>query len=520
MEYSLNNARGVADRSLLGLLIFLGLFFYITMPGWICPSDAYVSRAESANIVMTGNYGIDFSQTEKLGEYSAPNMMIFNTAKGRYYSWYGILNSIVYIPALYIIKIITGKANLIDDSILYITIINTNNIIISLIAALYIYKIAALYTKHDIQKVSYVLFSVFSTNLWFYLRGQHHEIFQITTFLGFFYYFIIFFRASAESDESLRWKSLLLSSLWLAALLLTKVYYVVIIPIVFIFSVISGDNRSTIIQRIKNNISQNKFSIIANTAIPLILSLVVVLIINKTRTGMFLSTGYYEANDSFQQEIAFSFKALTQSVPALFLNKGNSNLFFNYPVFFFAIFGIRIFFTKRPFEAAFIGCVVVANFFILACFHGWDGGMSYGPRYYLPFLIVASLPFIEIINYIYNYHHRRLVFISGIIITALFAYSIGMQICVNSTGNFQSWFLEEKFKAFNDKDINEYFSSQFTRAGIYRDLLLYEIIHRKFYPVEIAKQRYIPAKEHAEFDDFVISHIDNDLMLVRLFSKQ
>lgn len=504
------------DKTLMRLLVYFGLFFFVTMPGWICPGDAYVSRAESANIVMNRNYGIDYSLKQQLGDFAVPDIMIFNGVKSKIYSWYGIVNTAVYLPVNYAMKLIAGKVDLVDNSLLYIFFINLNNIAFSLIIIYYLYKLTGIYSNSEWQKVLFVVLSVFSTNLWFYLKSQHHEIFQITAFVGFVYYFVLFLRNAEIAESGLKWKYLKWSAVWLALLFLTKVYYLTVVAVAMVFCLLSGNRSSSYVDRIKCNLRKNAYRIFFNFVIILLIAFFVALLVNKIRTGMFLSTGYASKGDDFQSEIAFSFDALAQSIPGLLIKNGNCNLFYNYPVVFFAFFGMVTFFKRKSLDSVFIIFVVWFNIFVLACFHGWDGGMSYGPRYYLPFLMVGSLPFLDFINYISSHLRNIKVFAVAIMVSGVFLLSIYSQICVNSIGNFACWFIGYKFQLFNDKEIDDYFSSGLTRANVYRDIVLFRSFGGKFPPLELAKNKYIPVEDYAKSESYLNTNFDYDFMVLRI----
>lgn len=507
------------DKTLMRLLGFLGLFFFVTMPGWICPSDAYVSRAESANVVMTGTYGIDYSLSAELGCYAKPDMMILNDVKKNIYSWYGIVNTAVYLPVLFAYKMIAGKVELLDSSLLYVAFVNINNIFFSLLIIYYLYRITGLYSDRNWQRVLFVILSIFSTNLWFYLRSQHHEIFQLTLFLGFSLYFILFLRSCEAGIIEDKWKNLLWASIWLAILVLTKLFYASVVVAACVFVCTSGERGCRFGERIRVNFQQNKKNITICFILPIIVAVVVCGLLNQIKTGSFMSTGY-TSGDDFQSQIAFSLAALAESIPGLLISNGNCNIFLHYPLFGFAIFGLSRFVKRWPMDSLFIYTVFLSNFLILACFNGWDGGMGYGPRYFLVFLVVASLPFLEFLSHCADNLELWRFRLTSFGVAAILLYSIWMQVCVNSIGNFTCWTLEYRFNVLKDQEVDAYFGDNLTRASIYRDMLLYKFFDRRFVPAELVKLRYLSPKEQTTFDDAIKSNIEIDLMAIRLLANR
>lgn len=119
---------------------------------------------------------------------------------------------------------------------------------------------------------------------------------------------------------------------------------------------------------------------------PLILSVTVILILNKVRFGSFTTTGYED-----QQE---GFKFSTPLLVGIhgFLCSPGRGLFFFSPPLLLALFGIRRFFNRRIILATGWGVLILSFFLVQSKWQNWPGGWCWGPRHIYQVHVFLALP--------------------------------------------------------------------------------------------------------------------------------
>jgi len=479
------------NRTLLILLCCCGLFLFLTMPDHITPGDCYASRAEAAHLVMTGELGIDFANKPELSWFVDKRGGYFfeNDAKQKLFNKWGIMNTILYLPPMLATKLFAGRVEMVDRSTTHLFFVNCNNVLLSLLIIFYLYRIISLYSDREWQRLLFVLLSVFTTYLWFFLRAQMHEIFQISMAVGFYYHFLVFLRAAAEEDAQKKWPHLLLAMGWAGLLLLTKVLYITIIAIAWLFACLAGPAERPLLARVRQNLLGESKNLGRCLLLPTLLFIAIFLSVNYYKTGSSLETGYGQEQFDEVDEISFSPRVLLESVPGFLFQKGNANVFLHYPLLLLAMFGLKSFCRKRPSEAGFILFTVLANFLVIACYQTWRGEWGDGPRYLVIFAILGSLPAIEAITALSRAIQTRQAQAATVLCTGVALWSLLMQVNENSVENFAFYYHEGFFEQFDEPEINDYFTGYLTRGTFYGDLLAYKYLGRPYTPIEVLRRK-------------------------------
>jgi len=495
------------QKNIVLLLSGCALFLFLTMPANICPGDTYASRSESAHLINTGSLGFDYSFKSVptgesrdipegnfyVGEFLDVKGEYFfeNDAKQKFFSKYGIMNTIMFLPPLLAEKIFTGHIDDVDNSRGTTFFLNLHNIVLSLICIFYLYQIAGLYSDKEWLKIAFALLSVFSTYLWHYFRAHMHEIFQVVFFLIFYFHFASFLHASRNNEMKKRWGNLCLAIVALGMLFLSKVFFGVMFMAAWGFALFSGPKNYSLAERLKKNYTDHWRQLLWSLVLPTCALFSIFFLVNFYKTGSPFETGYGQEAAVNGEGVSFSLRMMSESIPGFFFQKGNANIFLHYPLLIFALFGLYRFVKKRTFDAIFIASIVTPNFLILATFPGWRGELGYGPRYLILFAIIASIPVIETIRWINDNRKQPLAISGGAALLLVCLWSFDMEVNVNSVVDWAYNYQKEIFQTFHDPDIDDYFASCWQEGEIDGDLLAYDLGKKdSYYPVEVVKKKY------------------------------
>ena len=389
---------------------------------------------------------------------------------------------------------------------------------LAILIIFYLYKTISLYREKDWQRILFVTLSVFTTYLWFFLRAQMHEIFQIAMTVGFLYHFLIFLKATRDNDSKKKWRNLLLAMVWAGLLFLTKVLYITIIAIAWLFACLSGPDDRPLLARIRHNLLEETSNLVKYLLMPTLVFLTIFLAVNHYKTGSCLESGYGQEQFEQVNEISFSPRVLLDSIPGFLLVKGNANIFLHYPLLLLALLGLRRFSRKWPTETGFILFTVISNFLVIACYQTWRGEWSDGPRYLIIFAIIGSLPAIEALSALSQTIKTKKTQAATALCACIALFSLLLQINENSVENFTFYYQEGFFEQFNEPEINNYFKDYLTRGTIYGDLLAYKYLGRPYYPIEILKKNrpdwYVANEQRLH--DTIKAEIRQNYLFIRL----
>lgn len=398
------------------------------MPGEEYPGDAHAVRAETVTLLNTGKWAVP----EDLAVLFGPRGQYFyENANGNWYPKYGVLNTLMNVPALAAEKIATGSLEADSDGRLLF--LNLFNVFLSGVTAFYLILLAQRYTKSRAIISVFVLASLFSTFWWNYLRTQTFETYHILFMVAFFYHFLSALD-SQQSDREERKPDIqfLLAAIYFGALCLSKTVYIALLPAVI--AVAARGTMSILFAKRKNRVRRQLLSF----WLPAGLFLCLLAATNWHKFDSPFATGYTQWEE---ERDLFS---VANVLPALwgFLFSPHYSVFLHFPLLFFALAGWPVFFKKHNRDAIAAALFGLTLLLVNSAFLNWGGQSAYGPRYLLPVLPILILPFIEYLEWLRRLPKMAKSFLT-VGTTAVLAYSALLQFCVNTMPFFFCYNLKD-----------------------------------------------------------------------------
>lgn len=407
-------------RSTWALLGVVALVSVLSLPWYEYVGDPFAIRLEAVHLLRTGELGVPPEIGSRMGMRG--QFFFENVEKGRWFSKYGVLNTLIYVPPLLAERALTGA--LPWESVPRVRFLNAMNVLLTLATAAYLLATLGLYTEEEVYKWLYVLAAFYATFWWNYLRAHASEIYQTLFFIAFYFHLVSFLRRRGR----FRWH-LLAASLYLSALCLTKLSHLILIPAAGV--ALLAAERQAIAEGSAMDTRGRWASWLKETAvgfaIPVLCLLVVIGLVNDYKFGGPLVTGYQQ----LESERDLLGGDLGTGLRGYFFSAQGS-VFTHFPLFLFALAGYPAFLRKRPAEAAAIVVMFGAFLLLNGRFKNWQGALCYGPRYLLPILPIASLPFLEVLGWI---RHRLRTARGGLaagVVGLVLAYSVVLQHFVNA----------------------------------------------------------------------------------------
>lgn len=211
--------------ALLAVVVVVGILF---MPSEEYIADPMAMRCETVSLINDGSLAIPKEVAQSFGERG--QFFVENVTKEKWYCKYGIFNGLFYFPVLLIQKWHDGTLEYFSPSrVIYL---NFFNLLLAMASAVYLFLIASRYTKYPVVSVVFVIAAFYATYWWNYLRAHNSEIYQTLFMLGCYYHLV------RSSDGLKSRQQEVLAGLFFAALILTKVVYVILLPIIGIFLIL------------------------------------------------------------------------------------------------------------------------------------------------------------------------------------------------------------------------------------------------------------------------------------------
>jgi hypothetical protein len=440
------------------VVLFVVLVNFLTMPAEEYAGDAISVRIAAISLINTGKCAVPADQASTFGERG---QYFYQNASGNWYSKYGILNMLLYVPILQLQKCVMGK--LVDASTFFL---NLFNLVLSGATACYLVLIVRRYTRSTATVWIFVLSAVYATFWWNYLRAQTFEIYITLFMLGLYYHLVSGLDWERGAVDRLGNRHLLAAGIFLGALCLSKNVYLILLPVVaglFALALFRISNEAGGVDRRRRSLS----CYVLWFWLPLGLLLCLMLGSNAYRFGSPFNTGYTQ----WVQESRL-FRA--DIIPALagFLFSKQRSIFLNFPLMIFALPGWVAFGKQHRFDAItalfFGGVLLVIN----AAFRNWQGNSCYGPRYLLPVAPILSLPFIHVLEWLARSNDKiRKPAVSFVMIGALL-YSFVLQVEVNTLPFFFWYYLKDTLEDRQSNQPADYLYSHHF-GTINGDYLLY-----------------------------------------------
>ena len=161
------------------------------MPGEFLSGDAHTWREEARSMLLGGELNVPRDTALSLGERG--QYFVQSERNGLYYSKFGIVNSLLALPPLWLERALGGNIEQrgYEPSLL---LANLWNIVFSVALAALLYALSAAYSARIAVRVLFVIGALYCTALWFYQRAQSSEIYQTLLFTALFMALLGFLR--------------------------------------------------------------------------------------------------------------------------------------------------------------------------------------------------------------------------------------------------------------------------------------------------------------------------------------
>ncbi len=450
------NSMSLFSRDFLLVALLVTLINIISMPREQVPGDSNAARCETIALLKTGSLAVP---EEMVKDYGSQGQWFFkNEATGRWYSKYGILNTLIYIPVLYAEKAYRGHLDYesFDGRVLFL---NSFNILFALATAAYLFKFAGLYTSSLFTKAAYILAVFYSTFWWDHLRIQAFEAYQPFFLIGACYHLIRACNAIADpaGREKIPRRDLFCAGLLLGLLWLSKSSYILIAPLFAMLVVIfewkhirhNGDFLASRLRWCAKAYG-------VYLGLPLLTCFAALLAVNAYKFGSPLNNGYTQ----WVREKDLWTGNIVDGVTG-FLFDPQFSIFITFPVLVIALFGLPGFIRNHGRDALVIYSVSILLLLLNAKFLNWRGVWSYGPRYMLPALGMMSLPFVPAIERIAGNIKKPWGMGAALLIILILGYSARLQMNVNALRFYSYFYIREKIiDPLGDGQLNDYFNNR------------------------------------------------------------
>lgn len=472
-------------HSLLLLLLAVSLIQILTIPRFYYDGDNYATRAEAINLVNTGQLGIPYEDREELKKLAHVRGQYFfeNDSRNRFFSKYGIGLTLVQLPPVLVEKMLAPELRLLQRTDSLLLFMNLYHVFFALVSAFYLYMIAAFYTRSKFNRAAFVLLSIYATFLWHYLRAPAHEVYQVPLFLALGFHFLAFLRIMNAPRPA--WGHLAAAMASLFCLILMKSFYFLIVPLLWIFTLayLPGDEapRHAAWKLIRG---KHRKQLIAYLVAPTAITLIVLFAVNAFKFGSIFESGYGQwFNENGAQADRFSLSFFLKHFRQYVVQAGNWNLWVHYPMALIALGGIQRFSRNHRTDTLFVFSIALVVF-VAVCSFSAVGAWCYGPRLLLLVLILVSLPFLEILQWIREGWSVKTAGAAFLCLLIL-GFSLKMQINVNSLNYFAHQECRAVFHTLEIEEVDRYFDGAVHRGLVCGDLLDFRSGRSSFFPMDL-----------------------------------
>src|SRR5262249_34956417 len=115
-----------------------------------------------------------------------------------------------------------------------LAIYNLYNVLLAALAGAALYALSGRYSQRPAMRVAFVLATLYGTYLWYYLRAQSSEVYQVLFFLGYFGVLVKYLdtlAAPGNGPARARWAT----GVWIciALLVFTRIVHGALIPLTY-----------------------------------------------------------------------------------------------------------------------------------------------------------------------------------------------------------------------------------------------------------------------------------------------
>jgi hypothetical protein len=417
------------------LLAYVVLFGFLTMPGRLYVEDPYTWREEARSIVISGTLHVEDAAAHGLGEPG--QYFVQNTRNGLWYSKYGVMNGVLNAVPMFAERMFTGALPRWDapSRRLYLNIFF---VIVAALNAWVLFRIAENYTSSCAAIFFFLFFSFYCTFLWHYLRATNSESTQLLFFSAYFERLISYRRSDFRKPSALNW-----AWIFLLILVLTKVSFLLLVPVTVAIGAWPLYKKTKKID----------FLVLIRALLPAFLLLAILGAVNWAKFGNPAYTGYHAWKTDI---VAVSLKH-TGAFYGLFFSEQWS-LFTHFPLLLFALFGLKEFAKKFPFDTWLIFAIFLIFLFAIGSMPVWKGEWSYGPRYFLFLLPILSMPLVLILARFLHGRKAPGVYLLVSLLLIVCAYSEMLQFQIERLDPFFYYWTKPPLECVKDPEVAKYFS--------------------------------------------------------------
>jgi MFS family permease len=404
------------------LLAAVAAVNFLWMPGEFLAGDPHAWREETRSMLLAGELNVReaFVKLGTLrGQYFAQN-----ESNNLYYSKYGIANSLLALPPMWLDRALGGviAERGVPPSLL---LSNLWNLALGVALAALLYALSGRYSRRAGVRVLFVIAAFYCTSLWFYLRAQSSEIYQTLFFTALFMALIGFLRRLRERGpgglDRRAWLCLAVAWLFAALLFFTRVLYGLLFPLIVLLGAWCASRGRTYAE-----LRPGAVKLAAALLVPPLLTIALLGFVNHVKFGAPWLSGYHQ----WRLDLHVPGGRLADGLWGFLLSPRYS-IFLYFPLLIFALVALRRFIERHLLDAVVMLSIFGAYMVVTAKFPSWAGEWTYGPRYLLPLLPVLSLPFLtfadDVLDRIGTWRARAW----GAIAVAGLAFSAYLQVQMN-----------------------------------------------------------------------------------------
>jgi hypothetical protein len=395
---------------------------FIWMPGEFLAGDPHAWREETRSLLLAGELNVPRDTAHLIGERGT--YFPQNERNGLYYSKFGIANSLLALPPMWLEQALGGDIGR-RGYVPSLLLANLWNLVLSVALAALLYALSAAYSMRIAVRVAFVVGALYCTSLWFYQRAQSSEIYQTLFFSALFMALVGFLHPLKERGpgglDARAWRYLAAAWVFAGLLVFTRIINGLLLPVIVLLAVwCAASGRSW------RDLQGSAARLGAALLVPPALIVVLLGIVNQVKFGAPWLTGYHQ----WSPETHLPIGRLADGLWG-FLFAPRFSIFLYFPLLLFALVGLRRFAERHRLDLVVMLSIFAAFFLVLAKTPSWAGEWSYGPRYLLPMLPVLSLPFLtfadDVLDRIGTWRARAW----GAAALACLAYSCYLQVQVN-----------------------------------------------------------------------------------------
>lgn len=500
------------DFVLLALLGSVFLISLLSMPAVRYDGDAITWEMEAESLVYRGTLAVRTSVAESLPR-NAP-YFVFNPETGKWYSKYGIANTLLYAIPIAFERFVMGGRPPDPPSEIFgkpagpfkitrrVELLNGFNLLLTLLLAAVLYRVANRLTPHRACAAAFTLACLYSTYLWHYTRAQSSQIYQVL-FFSLMYLFLL--RCVEETREMSRpqARTVLWCVLSLVALCGVKPVFLPLAPMLGLAIVLGGWNgQANVWPYALSNVRENLGTYIRSGVVPLLILAFVMLWVNDLKFGSPLNMGYERETNLFSGEFS-------ESVPA-YLFSPRFSIFIHFPLLILALFGMPAFLRRHRYEVVTGWAFFFVMFAIYASYRFWTGEATYGARYLVFGLPVLSLPALSLFDAVHRTPRSWATRLLAAGIATLLLVSSAAQVMVNRL-EFHAFFrLRQQFQLSDRRDPELWDYLRNTNTAVFnRDFIRFR--DEGIAPLPLRRlQRTVSAERYEQLETAVRAHLSGN----------